>query len=167
MKINGIPTSSCIFFLKDRQNKKLHSKMKLAARLESAVCNVPRFWSAPSVVDFVEYIVIISENEVPCLTHIFVNLSKYISYVWKYDLQSCRPNRFKRAQPFIFWTNGDLISSISHWNALFSRLDTFRKLAKLSGKTSITETPEKLPEEALGYVTRGERHYSTVLQKGK
>ena len=46
-------------------------------------------------------------------------------------------------------------------------LDTFRKLAKLSGKTSIMESPEKLPEEALGYVTRGERHYSTVLQKGK
>ena len=89
-----------------------------------------------------------------------------------YDLQSCyscRPNRFKRAQAFIFWTNGDVISSISHCIGVlpFSRLDTFRKLAKLSGKTSITETPEKLPEEALGYVTRGERHYSTVLQKGK
>ena len=38
--------------------------------------------------------------------------------------------------------------------------DTFRKLAKLCGKTSIVESPEKLPEEALGYVTRGERHYS-------
>ena len=45
--------------------------------------------------------------------------------------------------------------------------DTFRKLAKLCGKTSIVENPEKLPEEALGYVTRGERHYSKKTDASK
>ena len=38
--------------------------------------------------------------------------------------------------------------------------DAYRKLAKLCAKTSIVDTPSKLPEEALGFVSRGERGYS-------
>ncbi|TRY61611.1 hypothetical protein TCAL_03204 [Tigriopus californicus] len=39
-------------------------------------------------------------------------------------------------------------------------LYAYRKLAKLCAKTSIVEEPAKLPEEAMGFVSRGERGYS-------
>jgi len=44
------------------------------------------------------------------------------------------------------------------WTLLVA--DAYRKLAKLCAKTSIVDQPHKLPEEALGFVTRGERAYT-------
>jgi len=44
--------------------------------------------------------------------------------------------------------------------------DAYRKLAKLCAKTSIVDNPQKLPEEALGFVTRGERAYTRRETRG-
>lgn len=46
------------------------------------------------------------------------------------------------------------------------RKDAFRKLAKLSAKTSIVETPAKLSEEALAFVSRGDRAFRAEEEEG-
>ncbi|CAB4064199.1 MLX [Lepeophtheirus salmonis] len=44
------------------------------------------------------------------------------------------------------------------------RKDAYRKLAKLCAKTSIVDDPSKLPEEALGFVTKRDRLICTMAE---
>ena len=82
------------------------------------------------------------------------------------DAETCVDKKKLPCFPLkVFSNTTETIAGICKWfpiNFFFvlSLPDAYRKLAKLCAKTSIVENPSKLPEEALGFVTRGERAYT-------
>eukprot|EP00095_Tigriopus_kingsejongensis_P008103 maker-scaffold590_size129399-snap-gene-0.36 protein:Tk08103 transcript:maker-scaffold590_size129399-snap-gene-0.36-mRNA-1 annotation:"hypothetical protein CAPTEDRAFT_219042" len=82
---------------------------------------------------------------------VFVNITGHLVHSFDQTVSAATLNGLENTS--IQWMNTNLTLQQL-------RKDAYRKLAKLCAKTSIVETPSKLPEEALGFVSRGERGYS-------